>query len=48
MSKPVLISPKYTQGIATNHPLKLAYDSFGNPADPAVLMIMGLGSQMTA
>jgi len=42
------ISSRYTQGIALNHPLKLAYDSVGDPNDPAVLLIMGLGSQMTA
>jgi len=42
------LSPRYTQGITENHPQKLAYDSFGNPNDPAVLLIMGLGSQMTA
>ena len=26
--------------------LTLAYETFGDPADPAVLLIMGLGSQM--
>ena len=27
--------------------LELAYESFGDPADPAMLMVMGLGMQMT-
>jgi pimeloyl-ACP methyl ester carboxylesterase len=26
--------------------VELAYETFGEPSDPAVLMIMGLGSQM--
>ena len=42
------LSPRYTDGTAINHPHKLAYDSIGNINDPAVLLIMGLGSQMTA
>ena len=28
--------------------IELAYDSFGDPADPALLLIMGLGTQMIA
>lgn len=48
MTKTSPLSLRFTQGIARNHPLKLAYESIGNPNDPAVLMIMGLGSQMTA
>ncbi len=28
--------------------LELAYDEFGNPGDPALLLIMGLGAQMIA
>jgi pimeloyl-ACP methyl ester carboxylesterase len=28
--------------------LEFAYESFGNPADPAVLLVMGLGTQMLA
>ena len=28
--------------------LKLAYDTFGDPADPPVLLVMGLGTQMLA
>lgn len=28
--------------------IELAYETFGNPADPAVLLVMGLGTQMIA
>jgi pimeloyl-ACP methyl ester carboxylesterase len=29
-------------------PVKLCYETFGDPADPAILLIMGLGTQMVA
>jgi pimeloyl-ACP methyl ester carboxylesterase len=29
-------------------PIKLCYETFGNPEDPALLLIMGLGTQMVA
>jgi pimeloyl-ACP methyl ester carboxylesterase len=29
-------------------PVKLCYETFGDPADPAMLLIMGLGTQMVA
>jgi pimeloyl-ACP methyl ester carboxylesterase len=29
-------------------PVTLCYETFGNPADPAILLIMGLGTQMVA
>src|SRR3954451_21954555 len=28
--------------------IEIEYDTFGNPDDPALLLIMGLGAQMTA
>jgi pimeloyl-ACP methyl ester carboxylesterase len=28
--------------------IRLCYDTFGNPADPALLLVMGLGTQMVA
>lgn len=28
--------------------LRLAYDEFGKPSDPAIILIMGLGTQMIA
>ena len=36
-----------TQYVAANG-LKLAYETFGDPADPPVLLVMGLGTQMLA
>src|SRR4051812_30250277 len=32
---------------ATANELQLCYDSFGNPQDPPLLLVMGLGGQMT-
>jgi pimeloyl-ACP methyl ester carboxylesterase len=31
---------------APSGPLRICYDTFGNPSDPALLLIMGLGAQM--
>ncbi len=42
------LSPQYAESTAINHPHKLVYDSVGSINDPAVLLIMGLGSHMTA
>ncbi|GAA2403801.1 alpha/beta hydrolase [Streptomyces glaucosporus] len=33
---------------ALSNGMELEYDTFGDPADPAMLLIMGLGTQMTA
>ncbi len=33
---------------ATDQQVELEYDTFGDPADPTLLLVMGLGSQLTA
>lgn len=33
---------------ADNNGVQLEYDTFGDPADPAILLVMGFGAQMTA
>ncbi|MEZ0091362.1 alpha/beta fold hydrolase [Streptacidiphilus sp. EB129] len=33
---------------ANAHGIELEYDTFGDPADPTMLLVMGLGAQMTA
>lgn len=35
-----------TASTATVGDIELCYEEFGNPADPAVLLIMGIGAQM--
>jgi pimeloyl-ACP methyl ester carboxylesterase len=37
-----------TTYVSNGHDITLEYDTFGNPADPAVLLIMGFGTQMIA
>ena len=32
--------------IARSNGIDLCYDTFGDPADPTMLLVMGLGSQM--
>jgi pimeloyl-ACP methyl ester carboxylesterase len=36
-----------TERLAQVGELELAYETFGDPSDPALLLIMGLGMQMT-
>lgn len=38
------MSERYIQA----NSLRLAYDEFGNPSDPAMILVMGLGTQMIA
>ena len=35
-----------TTGIAPANGIEIAYETFGNTADPALLLVMGLGAQM--
>ncbi len=37
-----------TEEIAKVGDVELCYETFGDPADPALLLIMGLGTQMIA
>lgn len=36
------------QGVVDANGVQLAYESFGDPADPAILLVMGLGTQLLA
>ena len=40
-------SPSMTTGRATNGTCELHYDTFGDRADPTLLLVNGLGSQCT-
>jgi pimeloyl-ACP methyl ester carboxylesterase len=43
-----LASARMTEGIAHVGELDICYETFGNPQDPALLLVMGLGTQMIA
>ena len=47
MTQP-LDTGKSPERIANANVIRLCYDSFGNPTDPPLLLVMGLGSQMIA
>src|SRR5690554_7898326 len=42
------IEPSFTTSLAYANGLQLAYESWGDPANPTVLLIMGLGMQLIA
>lgn len=41
-------APETEESYLVANKLRLAYDEFGSPSDPAVVLIMGLGTQMIA
>jgi pimeloyl-ACP methyl ester carboxylesterase len=40
--------PTARPGVADANGVQLAYESFGDPADPTILLVMGLGTQLLA
>ncbi len=48
MKEPLAMSVRRTpEAIVSTNGVTICWDSFGNPEDPAVMLIMGMGSQMT-
>ena len=41
-----MTEPQQSQSLITQRNIRIAYDSFGDSADPCILLIMGLGAQM--
>lgn len=48
MTKPVTSGTETSVPTANNNGVELEYDTFGDPGDPAILLVMGFTAQMTA